>query len=118
MGQGCRVTRSTATPGSARSCSCLVRKDRRSSGRAPWTCSACRSSSAIRRPRSCVAPPRRERLAVSVAPPRGLVGNRVATAGVAAGSVLLLALLVLPIIVLLRRGGVDGITQLGADPEL
>ena len=55
---------------------------------------------------------------MSAAPPRGLVANRVATAGVAVGSVLLLALLVLPILVLLERGGVAGVLQLGADREL
>ena len=41
-----------------------------------------------------------------------------ATIGVVVGAGLLLALLALPIAALLRRAGVAGIAQLGADPEL
>jgi molybdate/tungstate transport system permease protein len=41
-----------------------------------------------------------------------------ATAGVVLGSALLLALLALPIVVLLARAGVAGLSQLGADSEL
>ena len=55
---------------------------------------------------------------MSATPASGLVANRVATAAVAVGSVLLLALLVLPIVVLLQRAGVAGVLQLGADREL
>ena len=44
--------------------------------------------------------------------------HRVATVGVALGSVILLALLVVPVGALLLRGGADGIRQLGSDPEL
>ncbi len=44
--------------------------------------------------------------------------HRVATAGVVLGSLTLLALLVLPVGALVLRGGVDGVRQLGSDPEL
>jgi len=46
------------------------------------------------------------------------LGHRVATFGAFAGSLLLLALLALPIVALLERGGVAGVIQLGADREL
>ncbi len=45
-------------------------------------------------------------------------GHRLATAGVALGSLVLLALLVLPVGGLVLRGGVDGVRLLGSDPEL
>ena len=44
--------------------------------------------------------------------------HRGATIGVVAGALLLLALLAIPIAALLRRGGLAGLAQLGADPEL
>ena len=44
--------------------------------------------------------------------------HRVATAGVALGSLILLGLLVLPVGVLVLRGGADGVRQLGSDAEL
>jgi molybdate/tungstate transport system permease protein len=44
--------------------------------------------------------------------------HRLATGGVALGSVLLLGLLVLPVGALVLRGGAAGIRQLGSDPEL
>jgi molybdate/tungstate transport system permease protein len=44
--------------------------------------------------------------------------HRLAAAGVAAGSLVLLGLLVLPVGALVLRGGVDGVRQLGVDPEL
>jgi molybdate/tungstate transport system permease protein len=44
--------------------------------------------------------------------------HRLATTGVALGSLLLLGLLVLPVGALVLRGGVAGIRQLGSDPEL
>jgi molybdate/tungstate transport system permease protein len=44
--------------------------------------------------------------------------HRAATAGVVGGALFLLALLVLPVGALVLRGGLDGIRQLGADPEL
>ena len=44
--------------------------------------------------------------------------HRIATSGVALGSLMLLALLVLPVAMLVMRGGGDGVRQLGSDPEL
>jgi molybdate/tungstate transport system permease protein len=44
--------------------------------------------------------------------------HRAATAGVVGGALFLLALLVLPVGALVLRGGLDGIRQLGSDPEL
>ena len=44
--------------------------------------------------------------------------HRIATSGVALGSLILLALLVVPVGVLVLRGGVEGVRQLGSDPEL
>ncbi len=44
--------------------------------------------------------------------------HRLATAGVALGSLILLGLLVLPVGALVLRGGVEGVRQLGSDPEL
>jgi molybdate/tungstate transport system permease protein len=44
--------------------------------------------------------------------------HRAASASVVVGALVLLALLLLPILALLRRGGVAGLAQLGADPEL
>jgi ABC-type sulfate transport system permease component len=55
---------------------------------------------------------------VSDATARGRGTHRVAAAGVVAGAVLLLALLGLPIVALLLRGGVSGLGQLGSDREL
>ena len=49
---------------------------------------------------------------------RPRLSHRVATAGVAGGATLLLALLILPVGALLLRGGVDGLRQLVADGEL
>ena len=49
---------------------------------------------------------------------RGRGAHRIAAAGVVTGAVLLLALLALPIVVLLIRGGIPGLGQLGADHEL
>jgi len=50
--------------------------------------------------------------------PRSRGAHRVAASAVVAGSLLLLALLALPIVVLVLRGGSSGLTQLGADAEL
>jgi molybdate/tungstate transport system permease protein len=50
--------------------------------------------------------------------PRSRGAHRVAATAVVAGSLLLLAVLALPIGVLVLRGGASGITQLGADAEL
>lgn len=47
-----------------------------------------------------------------------LPAHRVATTGVVLGSVVLLALLVVPIALLLLRGGAEGVRQLGTDAEL
>jgi len=44
--------------------------------------------------------------------------HRVATVGVVAGAVVLLALLAIPVGALVMRGGVDGLRQLASDPEL
>ena len=44
--------------------------------------------------------------------------HRLATAGVALGSLVLLGILVVPVGVLVLRGGADGVRQLGSDPEL
>jgi molybdate/tungstate transport system permease protein len=44
--------------------------------------------------------------------------HRFATVGVVGGALLLLALLALPVGVLVIRGGVEGLRQLGGDPEL
>jgi molybdate/tungstate transport system permease protein len=44
--------------------------------------------------------------------------HRAASASVVVGALVLLALLLLPILALLRRGGLAGLAQLGADPEL
>lgn len=44
--------------------------------------------------------------------------HRLATAGVVVGSLVLLGLLVLPVGVLVLRGGAAGVRQLGTDPEL
>ena len=44
--------------------------------------------------------------------------HRLATAGVAVGSVALLGILVLPVGALVLRGGAEGVRQLGSDPEL
>jgi molybdate/tungstate transport system permease protein len=44
--------------------------------------------------------------------------HRVATVGVALGSLALIGLLVLPVGALVLRGGVDGVRQLGSDAEL
>jgi molybdate/tungstate transport system permease protein len=44
--------------------------------------------------------------------------QRAASAGVVLGALVLLALLLLPILALLRRGGLAGLAQLGADPVL
>ena len=44
--------------------------------------------------------------------------HRLATGGIALGSLLLLGLLVLPVGALVLRGGAAGIRQLGTDPEL
>jgi molybdate/tungstate transport system permease protein len=44
--------------------------------------------------------------------------HRLATAGVVVGSLVLLGLLVLPVGVLVLRGGAAGMRQLGTDPEL
>jgi molybdate/tungstate transport system permease protein len=44
--------------------------------------------------------------------------HRAATAGVVGGALFMLALLVLPVGALVLRGGLDGIRQLGGDPEL
>ena len=49
---------------------------------------------------------------------RGRGTHRIAAAGVVAGAVLLLALLGLPIVALLLRGGLAGLGQLGSDREL
>jgi molybdate/tungstate transport system permease protein len=49
---------------------------------------------------------------------RGRSAHRVAAAGVVVGSLLLLAVLALPIAALLLRGGATGLAQLGADREL
>ncbi|MFL5620470.1 MAG: ABC transporter permease [Gemmatimonadaceae bacterium] len=49
---------------------------------------------------------------------RGRGAHRVAAAGVVAGALLLLALLALPIVALLLRGGLTGLGQLGSDGEL
>jgi molybdate/tungstate transport system permease protein len=44
--------------------------------------------------------------------------HRAAAGGAVAGALVLLALLLLPILALLRRGGLAGLAQLGADPEV
>ncbi|MEO7456247.1 MAG: ABC transporter permease [Gemmatimonadaceae bacterium] len=44
--------------------------------------------------------------------------HRVATAGVVTGALVLLLLLALPVAVLVMRGGVEGLRQLGGDAEL
>jgi molybdate/tungstate transport system permease protein len=49
---------------------------------------------------------------------RDRAAHRLATGGVALGSLLLLGLLVLPVGALVLRGGAAGIRQLGTDPEL
>jgi molybdate/tungstate transport system permease protein len=49
---------------------------------------------------------------------RARASHRVATAGAVLGSVLLLALLAIPIAMLLARAGIAGLAQLGADTEL
>jgi len=55
-----------------------------------------------------------------VTPPatKGRGAHRAAAAGVVVGSLLLLALLSLPIVALIVRGGASGLAQLGADHEL
>lgn len=46
------------------------------------------------------------------------MAHRVAAAGAAGGALVLLALLALPVAALVVRGGMEGLRQLGADPEL